>query len=208
MILIGQYDSPFVRRVAIALHLYGMSYEHQPWSVFRDTELIAPYNPLSRVPTLVLDDGTALIDSHLILDALDHMAGTDRALMPADGPGRFAALRVCGLATGMAEKAVALMYERLWHDAVSPDWTQRCTRQITRVLTILENERAGINGAYWNTGGIGHADIITACAYRFASEAHPDLFESDPWPALRRHTEACETLPVFQEIKQPLIVPR
>ena len=63
MFLIGQYDSPFVRRVAIALRLYGIPFEHRPWSTFGDAETIAPYNPLRRVPTLVLDDGEALIES-------------------------------------------------------------------------------------------------------------------------------------------------
>jgi len=52
MFLIGQYDSPFVRRVAIAMRFYGIAYEHRPWSTFGDADKIAPYNPLRRVPTL------------------------------------------------------------------------------------------------------------------------------------------------------------
>ncbi len=52
MILIGQYDSPFVRRVAIAMRLYGLPFEHRPWATFGDADQIAPYNPLRRVPTL------------------------------------------------------------------------------------------------------------------------------------------------------------
>ncbi|MFT5776854.1 glutathione S-transferase N-terminal domain-containing protein, partial [Hyphomonas sp.] len=71
MILVGMYDSPFVRRVGIALRLYGIAYEHRAWSVFGDAMKIMAYNPLVRVPTLVLDDGEALIDSAAILDALD-----------------------------------------------------------------------------------------------------------------------------------------
>jgi glutathione S-transferase len=55
MILIGQYDSPFNRRVAIALRLYGLPFEHPPWSTFGDVDKIAAFNPLRRVPTLVLD---------------------------------------------------------------------------------------------------------------------------------------------------------
>lgn len=51
MILIGQYDSPFVRRVAIAAALYDLAFEHRPWSTFGDAERIRPYNPLLRVPT-------------------------------------------------------------------------------------------------------------------------------------------------------------
>ncbi|MES2750531.1 MAG: glutathione S-transferase family protein, partial [Pseudomonadota bacterium] len=63
MILIGQYDSPFVRRVALAMHFYGIPYDHKPWSTFGDGAKIAIYNPLMRVPTLVLDDGEVLIES-------------------------------------------------------------------------------------------------------------------------------------------------
>src|SRR6185312_6588364 len=73
MILIGQYDSPFVRRVAIALRLYDIKFQHKPWSTFGDAELIAPYNPLRRVPTLALDGGEAQITG--ALDALE----TERA---------------------------------------------------------------------------------------------------------------------------------
>ena len=88
MILIGQYDSPFVRRVGIALHVYGMAYEHHPWSTFGDADRIAPFNPLRRVPTLVLDDGEVVIESAAILDCLDEMAGPAKALIPGKGVGR------------------------------------------------------------------------------------------------------------------------
>ena len=75
MFLIGQYDSPFVRRVSIALPFYGIGFEHWPWSIFGDADRIAPYNPLLRVPTLVLDDGEALIESTVILDYLERRSG-------------------------------------------------------------------------------------------------------------------------------------
>ena len=74
MILIGQYDSPFVRRVGIALTLYGIPFEHRPWGVFGDTDKIREYNPLVRVPTLVLDNGEVLIESHLMLDYIDSLS--------------------------------------------------------------------------------------------------------------------------------------
>jgi glutathione S-transferase len=79
MILIGQYDSPFVRRTAIALRLYGLPFEHRPWSTFGEADKIAPYNPLRRVPTLVLDGGETLIESFAILDYLDELVGPDKA---------------------------------------------------------------------------------------------------------------------------------
>ena len=78
MILIGQYDSPFVRRVAIAMRLYGIAFEHKTWSTFGDAETIAPYNPLRRVPTLVLDNGETLIESTAILDYVDELVRPTR----------------------------------------------------------------------------------------------------------------------------------
>ena len=93
MILIGQYDSPFVRRVGIALTLYGLPFEHRPWSTFGDADAIRPYNPLTRVPTLVLDDGDVLIESHLILDYLDNRVGGERAMFPVREPERHRALQ-------------------------------------------------------------------------------------------------------------------
>eukprot|EP01036_Dinobryon_divergens_P061241 gene61241-81638_t len=74
MILIGQYDSPFVRRVGIALTLYEQAFEHRPWSAWGDADQLRALNPLTRVPTLVLDEGDVLIDSHSILDYLDGLA--------------------------------------------------------------------------------------------------------------------------------------
>src|SRR6476659_8489741 len=103
MILIGQYDSPFVRRTAIALRLYGLPFEHRPWSTFGDAEKIAPYNPLRRVPTLVLDGGEALIESFAILDYLDELVGPDKAMLARSGPERRRQLRICALATGLIE---------------------------------------------------------------------------------------------------------
>jgi glutathione S-transferase len=82
MILIGQFDSPFVRRVGIALRLYDLPFEHRPWSTFGDADKIAPYNPLRRVPTLLLDDGEVLIESTAILDHLDEKVGPSRAAGP------------------------------------------------------------------------------------------------------------------------------
>ena len=100
MILIGQFDSPFVRRVGIALRLYDLPFEHRPWSTFGDADKIAPYNPLRRVPTLVLDDGEVLIESTAILDHLDETVGPSRAMIAENGPRRREALKVRALATG------------------------------------------------------------------------------------------------------------
>ncbi|BCQ24947.1 glutathione S-transferase N-terminal domain-containing protein [Caballeronia sp. NK8] len=208
MILIGQYDSPFVRRVAIALKLYDIAYEHRPWSVFGDADKIAPFNPLIRVPTLVLDSGDVLIESTMILDYLDEQAGAARVMIAPDGPLRREALKVCALATGLADKAVALVYERVLHKERSQKWLDRCTGQVERVLNALEADRAARATPYWFGDAIGHADITVACALRFAREAHPELFSSTRWPTLIGHSDRCETLPVFRAIVQPFNPPK
>lgn len=207
MILIGQYDSPFVRRVGIALTLYDLPFEHRPWSVFGDGERIAPRNPLVRVPTLQLDDGLVLVESHAMLDYLDGLVPPERALFPRQEPERHRALRVAALAMGLAEKAVSLFYEVRLHDPVSEIWAGRCRGQIAGALAALERERAECRGDWWFGDRIGHADIALACALRFASDAHPDLVVLRHHPALAAHSARCEALDVFQTISQPFLPP-
>jgi glutathione S-transferase len=208
LILIGQYDSPFVRRTAIALTLYGMPFEQKPWSVFGDAGKVAQYNPLIRVPTLVLDSGEVLIESAMILDYLDEEAGAAKRMMAPAGPARRQAQKVCALAAGLGDKAVALVYERVLHKQKSQTWLDRCTGQVERVLNALEADRAARATPYWFGDAIGHADIAVACALRFAREAHPEIFTSTRWPTLIGHSDRCETLPVFKAIVQPFNAPR
>ena len=207
MILIGQYDSPFVRRVGIALMLYGLPFEHRPWSVFGDDDKIRPYNPLVRVPTLVLDDGEVLIESHSILDYLDSLVPVDRAMFPRAEPSRHQALKVAALATGLADKAVSLFYERRLHKEASEVWVGRCRAQIGAALAVLEADRVSRSGAYWFGDRIGHADITVAAVLRHLAEAHPGLVSMAQYPALVAAAARLEALPVFQTISQPFIAP-
>jgi glutathione S-transferase len=64
MILVGQYDSPFVRRVAVTMNVYGMAFERRVLSVFTDFDEMLSLNPLGKVPVLELDDGEHLFDNH------------------------------------------------------------------------------------------------------------------------------------------------
>jgi len=207
MILIGQYDSPFVRRVAIAMRLYGVTFEHRPWSTFGDGDKLAPFNPLRRVPTLVLDSGEVLIESFVILDHLDELVGPAKAMIAANGEARRKALKVAALATGLADKAVSMFYERALHRETSDVWIARCRTQIGSVLEVLEKDRASRATQYWFGDAINHADIAVACALRFVREAHPGVFEDARYPALTGHAARCEALPVFEEVAQPFKPP-
>jgi len=207
MILIGQYDSPFVRRVGIALRLYGLAFEHRPWSAFGDAEKLGPYNPLLRVPTLVLDDGETLIDSAAILDHLDRLVAPEAALFPVDEPARRRALKVAALACGLADKAVGLFYEKRLHAEASPAMLARWGGQIVAAAAALEADRAGRTTPHWFGDRLGHADIAVAAALRFTVEAHPGLLDLARLPALAAHAARLEVLPVFVEISQPFLPP-
>jgi glutathione S-transferase len=207
MILIGQYDSPFVRRVGIALRLYDISFEHWPWSGFGDADKIQAYNPLIRVPTLILDDGEVLIESHAMLDYLDSLVPAGRAMFPALEPARHKALKLAALASGLADKAVSLFYEKRLHTELSEVWVSRCQSQIAAAMTALEADRAGKTTRFWLGDDISHVDIVVTTALRFITDAHPGLVSMAMYPALAAHTAMTEALPVFQEIQQEFIPP-
>lgn len=207
MILVGQYDSPFVRRVAVALGHYGLAYDHRPLSVFADEAAVAALNPLVRVPILILDDGEILTDSHVILDHLDRMAPAGAALLPPGGTERRRVQQVLALATGLGDKAVALFYEGRMHKGPAGDWAARLQRQILAALAALEADRAQRPGPFW-FGPMTHADIAAACVLGFVRGALPGLLRPQAHSALLAHAEAMEALPLFARVFQPIVPPR
>jgi len=207
MILIGQYDSSFVRRVGIALTLYDLAFEHRPWSVFGDAEKIRPYNPLVRVPTLVLDGGEVLVESASILDHLDSLVPAGRRLYPAGEPERRRALKIASLAAGLAENAVSLFYEIRLHGQTSETLVERRRGQMLGTLAALEADRAARTADYWFGARFGHADIAVAASLRHAAESHPGLLRLEEYPALAEHSARMEAMPVFRSISQPFTAP-
>lgn len=214
MILIGQFDSPFVRRVGIALRWYGQAFEHRPYAVFRDEERIAEFSPLRKVPTLVLDDGTVLTESFVCLEHIDERAATehgedwDRLLLPRRGDSRLEGLRLCGFAAGTMDKMVTLIYERLVREQRDDAWIGRCTRQVLDTLGYLDGVRAERAGPFILGPRLSHADIAVSCAYTLASEALPDLLAARGLPALRAHAERLESMPEFRATRQAFVINR
>ena len=203
MILIGQYDSPFVRRVGIALTTYGVAFEHRPWSTFGDADQIAQYNPLRRVPTLVLEDGEAIVDSLAILIVVDEIVGHHRASLARTGTDGRDLLRLCGFAAGVADKGVSLLYERVLRAEAFPLWVERCRAQIVETLDLLEGERTGRGTLYLFDSALSHADVMLTTMWGFITGALPDEFDWSSWPALKAHAAMCEALPAFKAVNQP-----
>jgi glutathione S-transferase len=207
MILMGQYDSPFVRRVGIALTLYGIPFEQDPLSAWGDAERLRQINPLTRVPTLILDDGTVLVDSVTMLDWLDEQVGPERAMVPASGAARREQLKTTALATGLGDKAVSLFYEGRLHETVSEKWVSRCRAQIGAVLAALEADRAARKTPFWFGDRISHADIAVACVLRFIADGLPGVVPMGSYPALKAHWDRHEAMPVFKAVSQEFIAP-
>ncbi len=207
-ILIGMYDSSYTRRVAIALSLYGLPFEHRAWSVGRDFDRIRQYSPLGRAPTLVLEDGEVLTESAMMLDYLDQLVGPQRALLPATGLARRDALRLIALATGAVDKAVLIVLERVFRpvEMHSEAWLSRCRIQVEGALHELDNTCNARAGHDWLVGdSMTHADIAVACFTTHAREAMP--LDLAPYPALRMHVDRCEALPVFRQHYAPFNAP-
>jgi len=214
MKLIGQFDSPFVRRVGIALRHYNMEFEHLPFSVFRDAELIAPYNPLRRVPTLILDDGTVLTETFVCLEYLDdrcaeeHYTASESLLLPRSGRKRIEGLRLCALANGTADKAVSLAYEREVRESVSLRWSERCGKQIRETLQRLDAELSTRTTTFLLSENISHADIAVTCAFTFIADAHPTFFLESELPTIRSLAKRCESRAEFASVYQAFNIPK
>jgi glutathione S-transferase len=211
MLLIGMYDSPYVRRVAIGMHLCGIAFEHADWSVGADFERIRQYNPLVRVPTLVLDDGEVLLESAALLDYLDELVGPQRALLPRVGRERRTALRLMALAGGAADKAREQIYERAFRPVEKrhEPWLARCRTQMHGALAELERHAAARGDGRWLLGErLTHADITVVCAFTFLSEALSLSAQSAPYPALRALSARCEALPEFQTTRVEFAAPQ
>ncbi|HYB10828.1 MAG TPA: glutathione S-transferase N-terminal domain-containing protein [Alphaproteobacteria bacterium] len=194
MILVGQYDSPYVRRVAISLRVLGFSYEHDTRSVFADFEAMRRINPLGRIPSLILADGETLIDSAAILDWLDEGVGPSRALLPRTGAERRRALRHIALATGTIDKIGAATYERLIRPSAYrwPEWIARCLTQGSGAIAELAAEP-------WPEGAhLDQAQITTACMIRYVRMVDPERLQVGRFPTLDALSERCERRAEFQ----------
>ena len=210
MILIGMFDSPFVRRVAVSMKLLDFTFEHYNWSVGKDFDRILKHNPVGRVPTLLLDDGEALPESAAILDYLDELAGPERALLPRAGAARRQALRIMGLASGAAEKGVAEVFERVFRPEAKrhEPWIERCRTQMQGALAALEriSQQRGI-GNWLVSDRMTQADVTLACIFTYLTDALALTAERAPYPAVRALSARCEALPEFQATRLAFAAP-
>jgi len=196
--LIGMLDSPYVRRVAISLKLFGLPFEHRPVSVFRHFEEFRRINPLVKAPTLVCDDGAVLTDSTLILDYLEQLAAADRRLMPSALPARRQVLQLLGIALTACDKTVQIVYERQQRppEKQHQPWLDRVQLQLESAYAALE--AAAMRAQPWLLGEtLTQADITVAVAWRFTQFYIADLIRAERYPVLSAYSARAERLPQF-----------
>ena len=198
MTLIGMLDSPYVRRVAISLQLLGVPFEHQSISVFSTFATFQQINPVVKAPSLVCDDGEVLMDSTLIIEYAEALAGSRKSLMPAGIVQRQHALRVIGLALAACEKSVQIIYERTLRpvEKLHEPWVTRVTGQLLAAYGALDSELRR-QPVVVTSEVINQAGICAAVAWHFTQQTLPEVVPAENYPALSRLSSQAESLAEF-----------
>lgn len=178
--------SPFVRKVMVCADEIGLAeqietVEVSTSPVAQHADVVAA-NPLGKIPTLVLDDGTALYDSRVITAYLDERSGG--RLVPASGPARWQALKLEAMADGMTEAALLARYERALRPAELrwPDWDKGQVAKVEKGLGVLE--ATPLDAGQVTTGAVAVACCVGYLDFRF-----PEL----NWRAKHPRLSAFET---------------
>jgi glutathione S-transferase len=158
-------SSPFVRKVRIAASVLGLDREIAlaPADTMNASDTVRLQNPLGKIPALVLEDGTVLFDSRVILEYLDHRAGGGR-IISTDVDARLAALRLQALADGIMDASVLLVYEGRWRapERHEPKWIEHQAGKVERTLAALEAAPPALSP----TPDVGQIALACALGYR------------------------------------------
>jgi glutathione S-transferase len=182
MILRISATSPYARKVRIGISVMGL--QDQVRVSLADTydpsDEIRTQNPLGKVPTLLLDDGSAIYDSLVILEFLNDLAGSDTVI--PKGSDRISVLLAHALASGMTDAALLQAYEKRWRsvETHSDKWLEHQAAKVDRALDAMEaapfewSGRPHI-GAIAKACGLGFLDLRFGAKWR---ETRPKL---DAW---------------------------
>lgn len=201
MKLIASLTSPYARKVRIVLAEKKIEcdlIEESPWSA---ESSVQRYNPLGKVPVLVLDDGSTLFDSRVIVQYLDTVSPVSR-LIPEAGRQRIAVKRWEAIADGICDAASAIVIERRRPaKQQSGEWIDRQSGKVELALKELASdlgERTWCNGEAYSL-----ADIATGCALGYLDLRHPDIDWRSAYPNLVRLGEKLARRPSFAETLPP-----
>ena len=198
MKLVGVYISPYVRRVAAAMISRGLPYEHEPVNGYREFDVASRYNPVAKVPSLVLDDGEILIESSAILDYLNELVPS-APLIPAGSRARRATLRLAAIGHGICEQSVRLSGARRVPAPESD--TKRWRAQVLGGLSALDAV-AGEGGPL-RAAPLDAAGITAIVAVELVALINPDL-EIPSNPRLAEFVAQHRETPPFAQTRPTL----
>jgi glutathione S-transferase len=183
MVLRSATASPFGRKVRIAIALLGLQDQVKVEStdVLDAGDSIRRQNPLGKIPALLLEDGTAVYDSRVILEYLDHRAGDGR-ILPRDWNARLAALRLQALCDGILDASILLVYEGRWRPAEKHEakWVAHQTDKVARAMAVLEAAPPPLD-AVPDVGQITLACALGYLDFRFAGRWRNDYPRLVAW---------------------------
>ncbi|HUQ73490.1 MAG TPA: glutathione S-transferase N-terminal domain-containing protein [Burkholderiales bacterium] len=170
MKLVIATPSPFARKARVALIEKGLAHEtvvQNPWQ-----STIAE-NPLGKVPVLILDDGTVIHDSSVIVEYLETLSAPPR-LIPDDARQRVVHKQIEAIADGLCDAVVLIVTERSRPpDKQSPEWIARQARKLPAALDELERLLGA--GECFTEHGFGLAEIAAGCALGYLDLRYPEL---------------------------------
>ena len=201
MKLITASTSPYARKVRVVLaekKIECQQIEQSPWP---PENPVHAYSPLGKVPVLVLDDGTALYDSRVIVEYLDNVSPVSR-LIPEPSRQRIAVRKWEALADGVCDAVVGIVLEgRRPAQQQSPESIARHERKVTEGVAELArelDEKAWCNGEAYSL-----ADIATGCALGYLDLRHPRLVWRDAYSNLARLHERLSKRASFADTAPP-----
>ena len=201
MILRSTSASPFGRKARIAIKLLGLEnkIELKETDLNDPADTIRQQNPLGKIPALVLDDGSALFDSRVILDYLDHLAGGGK-IIPSDPKARFKVLALQALCDGVLDASLLIVYEGRYRpeDKRVQAWIDRQADKVKRGLDALEAAPPAITPM----PDVGQITLACALGYRDFRFPNDDWRKS--YPRLRAwHDKFAAQVPAFTATKPP-----
>jgi glutathione S-transferase len=201
MKLIATPTSPYARKVRIALAEKKIDCTLVEESPAAPGNRISEWNPLGKIPVLVLDDGTTLFDSRVIVEYVDSVSPAGR-LIPEPARQRIAVKRWEALADGICDAVVALTLERRRPEAHrSAEWIERQAKKVA--LGLAECARELGERTWCNGESYGLADIAVGCMLGYLDLRQPDNRWRDDYPNLMHLADRLAKRPSFAETAPP-----
>jgi glutathione S-transferase len=164
LILRSSPPSPFGRKVKIAAAILGLTdrIKIEMTDTNDPSDSIRKQNPLGKIPALILEDGSALFDSPVILEYLDAMAGGGK-IIPREGDARWDALRLHAIADGIMDAALLQVYEKRFRPEEHwvAKWTDYQAEKVKRAMDVLEAAPPSLSAL----PNIGHIGLACALGY-------------------------------------------